>query len=464
MLLKRCFPALALLAAGSLIAFTGPVLGQDAPVPAEPTAVEAAPAPTPAPPAPAPPEVVKLEKPTVTPDNEILKRTPTIDGTIEEGEWDIYYTINAENWKATTYANWDDSGLCIAAQSDRPIDLTLILDASANGWYNGEENYQFTLQRSADNALNLVASRYDSKNSNSAAASPVPQAEAARVQVKSSQSNGSYMIEMKIPTDMVRGFNPANGRKTGIQVSVNATDSTYGWVPGDNASSITECTLVTKKIAVLKPLVLDLGLKNLKVARGDELVSKLYLTNEGTETVDVYSLVVAGEGRSGPYLSSQKVRVEGVAPKKHLSHELRTIIPSDMPLGSWAIGAEINSKSSRIGGALVSFDVVDPFDAELKLPSGDVRTDVKDVTFAVVINNNSNQNIRGISKITLPPGWELWKNTDTKEFSAHAESITSVAFKAKLPLGAVGNVPISVEVKVGETKKTVQGNIKLVNP
>lgn len=453
MLLRRSLAALALLS----LAFAGPALGQDTPAPIEPAAMETAPAP-------APPAVVKLEKPTVTPDTEILKRTPIIDGKIEDGEWDIYYTIDAENWEATTYANWDDSGLCIAAQSDRPIDLTFVLDADANGWYNGEGNYQFTLQRSADNALNLTVSRYDSKNNNSATAAPVSQAEASLVEVKSSQADSGYLIEMRVPAGMIRGFSPANGKKAGIQVSLNATDSAYGWVPGDSASSIAECILVNKKVAVLKPLALDLGLRDLKVARGDELVGKLYLTNEGTETVDVFSLVMAGEGKSGPYLSSQKIRVEGMAPKKHVSHEIRTIIPSDMPLGSWAIGAEVNSKSSRIGGALISFDVVEPFEAELKLPTSDVRTDVKDVTFTVVIKNNSRQNIRGISKITLPLGWELWKNADIREFSAHSEALTSVAFKAKPPLGALGNVPVSVDVTVGETVKTVQGNIKLVNP
>lgn len=465
MLLKRSFPTFTLLAVGALTALIGPVAGQDATLPVAPAAVEAAPVETaPAAVITAPPEVVKPEKPTVTPDTEIFKRTPVINGTIEEGEWDIYYPISAENWNATTYANWDDAGLYVAAQSDRPIDLTLILDSNADGWYHGEENYQFALHRNTDSTLGLTVSRYDSKNSNSAAASPVPEAEATKVLVKSSQTNGLYMIEMRVPTGMIRGFNPANGRKVGLQLALNATDSLYGWVPGEGTTVITNCMLVTKKVAVLKPLVLDLGLKNQKVARGDELVGKLYLTNEGTETVDVFSFVIAGEGKSGPYLSSQKIRLEGMAPKKHMSQDLRTIIPNDMPLGSWAIGAEVNSRNSRIGGALISFDVVEPFEVELRFPTSDVRTDVKDVTFGAVIKNNSNNSIRGIGKITLPPGWELWKNADTREFSANGQSITSVSFKAKPPLGAIGNVPVSVEVKVGDTVKTIDGSIKLVNP
>jgi hypothetical protein len=188
------------------------------------------------------------------------------------------------------------------------------------------------------------------------------------------------------------------------------------------------------------------------------------MTNEGIETVDVVNFIVAGEGKCGPYLSSQKVRMEGLGPKKHISHDIRSIIPSDMPVGTWVLGAEISTKSGRVGGALVSFDVVEPFGIELQVPEKDVRADVKDVSFGIIVRNNSRESIRGIARIALPIGWELWRNADAREFAVRGGSVTSIAFKAKPPLGALGNVPVTAEVTVGEEVKVAEGAFAVVNP
>jgi hypothetical protein len=94
-----------------------------------------------------------------------------------------------------------------------------------------------------------------------------------------------------------------------------------------------------------------------------------------------------------------------------------------------------------------------------------VKSDVKDVTFRVLITNNTRHNIRGKAKITLPIGWELWRNADTREFAVGSrESAPSVTFKAKPPLGEMGEVPVKVEVSAGREIKTVEGKFSIVNP
>ena len=66
--------------------------------------------------------------------------------------------------------------------------------------------------------------------------------------------------------------------------------------------------------------------------------------------------------------------------------------------------------------------------------------------------------------ITLPVGWELWKNADTREFSVRRRSTSSVAFKAKPPLGVLGAVPVKVEVAAADTTVTAEGSFEIVNP
>ena len=443
----------------------GSVYAQDAEQPAVPAAPTVA-APEPAA-APLPQPAVAVPAPVVTPDTEIFRRTPIIDGVVEDGEWDSYYTFSTTDWTINTFADWDSNYLYIAAESNKPIDLLTLLDADANGWFHGEDNYEFRAVRGGDGALNLSVSRYESKNSKSASATPVTPDEASVVEVRSTKSDVGYAIEMRIPAALTRGLKLADQKRIGLQVAVRETQDDASWIPSTvmgNSRDCKECVLVARKIAALKPLVLGFDLRDKRIARGEELVGKFHLTDEGTETVDVRNFIIAGEGKSGDYLSSQKIRMEGLTPKKHVTHEFRSIIPSNMPLGSWAIGAEVRSNDSRLGGALVSFDVVEPFEIELRLPVKDVRADVKDVTFSITVINNRRRDIHGKAKITLPVGWELWKNADMRDFSVSGGSISSVSFKAKPPLGALGSVPVKVEVSVDGEIKTAEGTFSVVNP
>lgn len=460
-------PAPAAVAEPAKPAETTPAAQTPAPAAATAPAIPVAPAPASATPvAPAAPVVAvePVEKTDITPDTNIFKRTPKIDGVVEDGEWDTFYTSKSGDWEITTFANWDSANLYVAAKSNKPIDLLALLDANADGWYNGEDNYEFRAVRGAGDSLKFDVNRYDSRRTKTPAASPVTEAEAALVEMKSGTSNGMTSIELRIPADLVRKFKLSDGRKTGLLISARTGSDEASWIASGSPGDAKESTLVSKKIASLKPLELGFDLRDLKIARGEELVGKFHLANMGADTVDVRSFVVAGEGKAGDYLSSEKVRMEGLATKKHVGHDINSIIPTDMPLGSWAIGAEVRSADGKLGGALVSFEVVEPFQIALRLPNEPVKTTVKDVTVGIVITNNMRRNLRGETQITLPAGWELWKDNNKREFSVSGESLTTVTFKTKPPLGALGDIPVKVEVTINGKTVTAEGKFTMVNP
>lgn len=437
------------------------------PAPAVPAAL-AEPAKPAEPAAPAAPVVVagppaKPEVSDVTPDTNIFKRTPKIDGVVEDGEWDAFYTYKSGELEVTTYADWDSSNLYIAAKSNKPIDLLALLDANADGWYNGEDNYEFRVVRGAGDTSKLIVNRYDSRRTKTPSASAVTPEEAALVEMKSGTKDGVSSIELRMPGGLVRKFKLADKRKIGLLISARTGSDEASWIASGSPGDTRESTLVSKKIASLKPLDLGFDLRDTKIARGDDIVAKFHLANVGADTVDVRSFVIAGEGNAGDYLSSEKVRMEGLAPKKHISHDVRSVIPNDMPLGSWALGAEVKSADSKLGGALVSFDVVEPFEIVLRLPNQAVKPSVKDITVGVVITNNMRGNVRGSAVITMPAGWELWKNDPKRDFSASGQALTTVTFKMKPPLGALGQIPVKVDVTINGKTVTVEGEFTMVS-
>lgn len=399
------------------------------------------------------------------PDTEILARTPTIDGVIADGEWDTFYVLSSDSWNVTAYADWDFSNLYIATRSDKPIDVLVALDARADGWFHGDDNFEISAVWGEQGVPTVSASRYDSKSSKTPDPKKLSHAETALLSAKAGSVDGTYCIEIRIPANLVKEMRLRSGAKMGLNVMLKPSGEESGWMPTGQVGDVNECTLVTKKFASLKPLELGFDLRSMSVARGDVLTGKFHLTNSGGEPLDVRSFVIGGEGRAGEYLSSQRVRIEGLSPRQHISHSVSTLIPSDMPKGCWAMGAEVRSSEGKLGAALVSFQVVDPFDAELRLPKSPIKAGTKDVTIQVDITNNSRKVLWGSAKITLPVGWEIWKNRDTQQFGVPGGGgQTSVRFVAKPPLGHLGDVPVQVAIKTGKGSKTLEGTISIMNP
>ena len=382
----------------------------------------------------------------LAPDTEIFKRTPKIDGVVEDGEWDVYYTFASGDLDITTYINWDSNNLYLAARSNKPIDLLALLDANKDGWYNGEDNYEFRFVRAAEGPGKLIVNRFDSRNAKGPAATAVMPEEAATVEMQSGVKDGVYSIEIRVPATLVRGLKLADKRKLGLLITARTGSDEAAWISSGSPGDVQELTLVSKKLASLEPLAVGFDIRDTTIAIGDELVAKFHMTNKGPQTLNVQSCVIAGEGKAGAYLSSQKVRMDGLPPKKHISREIRSVIPQDMPVGSWALGAEVLTPDGKLGSALLSFEVVEPYLLSVRVPVEPVRPTVNEVKLSVVITNNTRSRVRGEAVITLPEGWEIWKDEPKRNFSASNRSFTTVQFKVKPPLGASGSIPVKFDV------------------
>ena len=399
------------------------------------------------------------------PDTQILKRTPVIDGAIEEGEWDAFYAISSTEWNAKTFINWDDKNIYIASISSKPVDFMALIDGNNDGWFHGEENFEVKAIRSGDNFLNKSVFRYESRNTISPIPIPVSKAEDDLVVVKSTQSDSSYMIEVKIPFTLLNNIKSNQGKKIGLEIGLNMSSNESGWVPSTVQGEKKECmscTLVTKKLAQLKPLELGFDLQYGEIARGEEIKGRFHLTNNSSEKLDVSSFIISGEGKSVDYLNSQKIRVEGIPAKKHIAQDYSSFIPSNMPLGSWAIGAEVRDTNNKIGAALISFDVVEPYELSLKM-SPTVEMTAKEAVIGVIIKNNMRQVLNGEAKITLPNGWELTKNATSTKFYIIGRDNGSITFRTKVPLGALGNIPVKVEVIANGFSRTVEGSFAVMS-
>ncbi len=393
---------------------------------------------------------------------QIMKRTPSIDGIIDVDEWDLF----SRSGESSQFCNWDDKNIYLASLSPGDSSVEWLLDIEGNGVNQGVHNYVIRIS-STDNGVVYSVSRIHRNGSSDP--QPVLQtisdAEIDRIVFSSSYKNGLMSVEMSLPLDMFRGTRIINESTLGVSMSTGLNSS---MAQGETYSSLndtlTNCKLVIKRLESLKPIILGFDLVDSRVAKGDELRAKLYIQNNSDEYYPVTQYIIAGEGNAGTYMNSMKYVVDGISAGSRIGREYTSLVPYDMPSGTWVLAAAVNTRDNRVGAALASFDVVEKYEVEVHPPNFPVKNTVEEVTIAIDIRNNTNHRIRGDISIELPMGWELWREVATKEFSAGSKGQTSVKFQTKPPLGAFGEIPVRVKATCEEVNITKNAQFNMVNP
>jgi hypothetical protein len=401
--------------------------------------------------------------PTITPDYSIFKRTPVIDGQIEQGEWDQYYCFEYNGIQSWVYVNWDSNNLYVASKSTAPTDLLITLDGNNDGWFHGADNYELVARRGqSDDGITLSVSHYESQRMSGTSGAPLTAAEAAAFTMKAGSGPNSYIYEIAIPKDSVPGIEFKPGKKVGLKVAVGTGTQEVIWVPTAPLGEVQTAELVALKSSNSSPLNLDIKIRDLRVAPGEELFAKIVVKNNGDVESPADTMVIGGEGKTARLLGSQLVRIEGIKPGKTFSTIFRTPIPRSANPGSGALGVEVRTGTDRIVGSLMSFDIVPPYEVKLDIRNGLDKDGYQRVS--VIITNNTLHDIFGKVKLSLPEGWTFRWSEATKEFRLRPEeSQQAVVYRVKPTEKQDKKTPVLAEVQIGNQTLSVSGVIEITN-
>lgn len=416
----------------------------------------------PAPPAVAAPvEPPPLPIPTVTPNMSIFKRTPTIDGQVESGEWDEHFNFEYGELRAWAYVNWDENNLYVASKSTAPTDLLITLDANADSWFHGSDNYEFVARHAEGDAGPLLSvSRYDSHRTSDGGGAPTA-AESSAFTMKAGFVQGFYVYELAIPKASIPGFDLRPGRKTGLKVAIGAVDREVQWIPMAPLGEVQTAELVVSRAMATDLLKVNAQIRDGRLAPGEELVAKITLKNTGASTSEADTIVIGGEGKTAKLLGSQLVRIEGIGSQKTYSTTFKTPVPRSAQPGSGALGVEVRAGDKRLSTALVSFDIVPSYEARLDLGSQPAKRGQYHRVL-VIVHNNTQREAYGKVKLSLPKSWQFRRGDDVKEFDVRDEDgEQAVVFRVKAPQDAEKRTPVLAEVQVGGQALTASGVIEV---
>jgi hypothetical protein len=301
-------------------------------------------------------------------------------------------------------------------------------------------------------------SRYDSKSTNGTAV-PVNQP----VSLLAKLSGDGKTMEIAIPHGSLIGLKLGNGKKLGLRLFPAFTDGTPAQQHAPE--NLVQSTLVSTKSAALAPIQIEMEVRDSRLAGGEELVSKLTIRNTSKEQIDAESFVVGGEGRAAQYLNSEMIRLEGLKPGAKIKRTFRTKIPKDMVSGCWGLGAEVRGSNGRIGGTLVSFEVTSAYEVSMDAGEEPFTAGTSDWrTIKINVKNYTQYPTVGEVKITLPDGWLIQSDDDTKMISIPEEdSFYTASFKVRpIEKAKPGQAQIKAEVKIDKTVLSTSQTVEVV--
>ncbi len=153
--------------------------------------------------------------------------------------WDILISgVNAANapFSSTVYANWDSNYLYLMIQVDRFAEIHLMIDANADGWFHGKDNYEINIDPSySDPTAPLIIGKahiWDSSETIIATKGyPMwdddPNYPFGRLITESdigryARSYGSgYLVQIAIPYNSQTGLILQHGRRIGLNLTFN---------------------------------------------------------------------------------------------------------------------------------------------------------------------------------------------------------------------------------------------------
>lgn len=393
-----------------------------------------------------------LPVPMVKQESSLFKRTPNIDGLIDQGEWDTFFKFEYGDMKASVYVDWDSDNLYIASKSTTPADLLVTLDANDDGWFHGLDNYEFVVRPSEDGGNpTLAVSRYESRKTPANNGYPLAAAEATAFTLKTSSAEVSYIYELAVPKTSVEGLELKNGKKIGLKIAVGVGGKDMIWIPAAPLGDTQSVDLTTAKSSTDAPLSVDMQLRDARIAPGEELVAKITIRNKGESVIPIDTLVIGGEGKTSRVIGSQLIRMEGIKPGRSFSTTFRTPVPHSASTGSAALGIELRTGNDLVASSLMSFDIVPAY--EISLDTGDNPLELKTFNrISVIVKNNTNGEMHGRVKLSLPKGWTFRWSQDSKDvYILQEESEQSVIFRVKPPeITTQTKIPVLAELRVGD--------------
>ena len=391
------------------------------PIPAKPAvpapvapgpAVNPAPAPPQVAPAPVSPVIDFSQRPEWPTNPQILRRTPLLDGSIQDSQWSPFYTVSSGPITGTVFLDWDDNYLYVGARTNQAASLVIDLDANDDGWLRGADNLELVVGSAGPNQKPVVTARLlDASSGKDAPVWTTQSLDISTILTAGRMINGTQEVTVAIPKDMAN-LSLHAGNRIGLRVDFLPPISPALYAPTAPYMPhlLLEADMVDAQAETVPGINPHLTLSDYRCIAGEKLFATLNLQNQTDQKVPLRYVLWEGVGSSASAVDTLKVVAPPDIPSKgELKLPYKTILPPDLVPGAYTLDVTAELPDGRKVESAASFTVVEAIRAQMAshpdpiLVVGTTKLDLQ-----ITINSAVPDHFRGQLELTrYPAAWQL---------------------------------------------------------
>ncbi|MDE2126121.1 MAG: hypothetical protein KGJ62_05990 [Armatimonadetes bacterium] len=345
-------------------------------------------------------------------DPQRLRRTVQIDGVLEDGEWDPFYTIDDGPIQGTFYCNWDDNYLYLAAKTNQPSTVLIDVDTGGDGWLHGANNLELLVSDVSNSAPPTVTTRLlDAATNKDVPAWNLTAVDPKTIQVAGKVDNGTQVIELAIPKNTASlVLRPGATISLRAEFLPPAPASAYPPTQPYDPHLLLDANLVDTRTSEVAGVLSRLSLSDYKCIAGERLFATLELDNQTDIPMDINTVEFTGRGLSVNAVNTlREVTVPSLPGLKKLKLPYNTVLPPNLAVGSYTLDVTVDMGKGRQLHTDAAFSVVQPLQVQMSanpatvVVNGPSRANVDVSVFSAVPNGmTGNVQLTG-----FPSGWIL---------------------------------------------------------
>lgn len=408
--------------------------------------------------------VEALEAETVQPTfpaNQVLMRSVQIDGVVADREYTPAYAIKTPDGDASIGIGWDSRNLSFSVDGPALARVVIYIDAMADGWLNGTDNYEITIDPTQ------TPPAVQPRLYNSFVSSPDRALAPAILdhKVAASSSPARTMVEISLARNKSTGMVYENRKRIAFGVAVYLVSDPEKSCPPDARASMQTVDLVHLMAARLQDLDLSVLFRDRTLVPGQGLSLDFFADNRGDTPITYQYFQISGDDQIAEKLNVLRVRGGTIEPGKRVKQGYATDLPKDMALGAYVIDVDMPLEDGTLASLRTSFEVVDFFETRLDLGSGPLRPG-EERRLAVIIRNNRPGVTSGDVRLIVPEAIDRGLDRNRARFNIRlTDSDGRLEFRYRVPNGTpAGEYTIAAEATSGGVTQTVEGVILIAEP
>ncbi|HEV2473593.1 MAG TPA: hypothetical protein VGS41_13045, partial [Chthonomonadales bacterium] len=349
------------------------------------------------------------------------------------------------------YCNWDDNYLYLAARTDQPAQVLFDVDAGGDGWLRGADNLEIVVQPAPESGNPTASMRLlDASSGSETPTWSNLAAEGSSLLLAEKLTNGSQVVELGIPKN-VGSLVLRPGAQIGLRAEFVAPGQVITPTAPFEPHLLCSAVLVDSRAQGIEGLNPRLTISDDKCIAGETLFATLELLNQTDLAIPIRSVLWTGEGSSANALNTlREVTVAPVPGLKRLDLHYKTVLPPDLPTGSYTLEVTADTPDGRQVQSAASFSVVEPIQAQIS--SNPEPVDVVGQTrLSVLVDVLSSvpKHMSGSVELTkIPAGWQLEGSARRSLNIDRENGRKATRFAFKLPSTTpAGSYPVEAVVR-----------------